>query len=756
MTGAEVQSADRPSRVLQDRDANLQLMRDIYGDLGNLADLDRSSPWRFVPEQPTRASAATALPAADATGVTAPARTYTPEQLERLRHPARAFGTVSSTAEREGMTSRGRRVADRMERSASNGGEGAPPNNAFARAQTDINNTLTRYRDALLSNGANRVPRSNNTAISTDSSIELIPELVRLGVPAAALLQPAPRGQHGSSAPTLPDHRSEILAAEDVTTSVDLADDVPVAADPSETGTGASSGANLSRSVTLRFPPSQLANPARLQAQGARGGASLNDGPDAATPDAVAVTQDALNQLSVLSQTVTVLSERLDSARRLMRATMGPPASARASSTEVEAAPGSPARMAMVALANRLSTSNARSTTGGTAAPASIPPPAAITLGRTPRRPTYPASHTIYHPHHRPRIGPDPLTTVINCDNFNSFDINFDGNIIFRPAAARAPHRELIARCLSMLPGGRDGLPSPWMRMTGENGSRPRRPAATAGYWVRWISGPDVQPEGLRLREMQWNNLPPIVAFQFAVCPADDEPFVRADEVEFITPHTRLRPHLGPWMHSRVRIAPFENDPPIARWGTSAHVRQAAEAVGGLGTGDHLTVNLLDRTVEVHRAGAGANANARGGLGRSRDASAAVPGARAAGQAAASTSAIRAAQVPTTGATAAPATDSGDGDGDGRDADRWLSAYEPAISQIRGEWRVHYRNQGLGPLPLSGAAETDEETALSGSDTREGGPVRRAQTHQQFRPHHQQLRWSRGGWYAGALRRFDH
>lgn len=166
------------------------------------------------------------------------------------------------------------------------------------------------------------------------------------------------------------------------------------------------------------------------------------------------------------------------------------------------------------------------------------------------RRPSFPYPRDARHPHHRARIaGNPPIALVINMDNANSFDINFDGNIIFRPisAARECPDRELIARCLSMLPGGRDGTPSRWMRLTGASGSRPRRAGTSAGYWVRWVSEDADGAEGLRHRSLDMTTLPRIIAFDFAVSPPDDECWVRADEIEFYTTHTRLRTTVGPW-----------------------------------------------------------------------------------------------------------------------------------------------------------------------------------------------------------------
>ncbi|KAJ9090725.1 hypothetical protein QFC19_009467 [Naganishia cerealis] len=120
------------------------------------------------------------------------------------------------------------------------------------------------------------------------------------------------------------------------------------------------------------------------------------------------------------------------------------------------------------------------------------------------------------------------------------------------------------------LMGGRSG---------GVGEVRPRRAGTSAGYWVRWVCEQDpaapAQASGLRLRSLDMTRLPRIAAFDFTISPPDDDAFIRADEIEFITPRTRLRPTIGPWMHSRVRIEPFENDPESATWGTSAHVRQA-------------------------------------------------------------------------------------------------------------------------------------------------------------------------------------
>lgn len=312
------------------------------------------------------------------------------------------------------------------------------------------------------------------------------------------------------------------------------------------------------------------------------------------------------------------------------------------------------------------------------------------------RRPSFPYPRDARHPHHRARIaGNPPIALVINMDNANSFDINFDGNIIFRPISAtrECPDRELIARCLSMLPGGRDGTPSRWMRLTGASGSRPRRAGTSAGYWVRWVSEDAEGAEGLRHRSLDMTTLPRIIAFDFAVSPPDDECWVRADEIEFYTSHTRLRTMVGPWMHSRVRVEPFENDPPAAAWGTSAHVRQAVQQVGGLPLGHYMRYHFRERRVEALPPGQHP-APSRTAFERVRDSYEGLDAT----------------------ADTVPATPLGAHIGETDDPENaWLMSYEPAIGQIRASWRAHYRRtRDDDPGPGPGAAAGTRDDAGSG------------------------------------------
>lgn len=282
------------------------------------------------------------------------------------------------------------------------------------------------------------------------------------------------------------------------------------------------------------------------------------------------------------------------------------------------------------------------------------------------RRPSSPYIRSPTHPHHRSRIDSHPVVTVLNIDNLNSFEIRFDGHIIFRPIAHRQPDRELIARCLAMLPGGRDNVPSRWMRLHGEFGSR-RRAESSGGYRVRWIS--ENLDEGSTTRtNLSLHSLPKIIAFDFCVTPGDEDAFVRIDEVEFYTFRTRLRANMGPWVNSRVRIEPFPNDPPVATWGTSAHVRQAIQEVGELLPGDYVRFNLVDRTVTLVRA------SRRSGPPMSQSGS----GSR---------SELRRTQDLSAYTTEPDPL--------------WLNAYEPAVTQTRQMWAEHVQ-RWHGRTPADG------------------------------------------------------
>lgn len=329
---------------------------------------------------------------------------------------------------------------------------------------------------------------------------------------------------------------------------------------------------------------------------------------------------EAMNELQALSQRVSGLHERLEAARRNFRNSSSQP-------SQLFDRPG--------------------------------------------RRPSFPSPHTITHPHHRPRIGPDPIAVVVNCDNMNSFDINFDGQVVFRPISALEPDRELIARCLSMLPGGRSDTPSRWMRLTGTGTSRTRRPSGTAGFWVRWISQSPTEGEGLRRRLLDMGAAPRIIAFDFALIPPEDDPFVRADEVEFYTPRSRLRSNVGPWMHSRVRIEPFDTDLAAPMWGTSAHVRRTVRSAGNLQPGDFLRYNISNRTTTI----------LRGDIARSSP----TP--------LDSSSPDAATLAPTPTQPMEPIAEVEES------SESWLMAYEPALGQIRAAWRAHCRRQSHGPEP---------------------------------------------------------
>lgn len=329
---------------------------------------------------------------------------------------------------------------------------------------------------------------------------------------------------------------------------------------------------------------------------------------------------EAMQELQALSQRVSGLHDRLEAARRNFRANHSQPTSV---------------------------------------------------LDRPGRRPSFPSPHTITHPHHRPRIGPDPIAVVVNCDNMNSFDINFDGQVVFRPISALEPDRELIARCLSMLPGGRSDTPSRWMRLTGMGSSRTRRPSGTAGFWVRWISQSPTEGEGLRRRLLDMGAAPRIVAFDFALIPPEDDPFVRADEVEFYTPRSRLRSNVGPWMHSRVRIEPFDTDPAAPLWGTSAHVRRIVRSAGNLQPGDFMRYNISTRTTTFLR-GDNARSSPTPPSSSTPDATTAVP-------------------TPMQPMESIAEVEEG--------SESWLMAYEPALGQVRAAWRAHCRRQAHGPEP---------------------------------------------------------
>lgn len=339
------------------------------------------------------------------------------------------------------------------------------------------------------------------------------------------------------------------------------------------------------------------------------------------------------------------------------------------------------------------------------------------------RRPSFPYNRSVHHPHMRPRLSPQPIAFVLNIDNVNSFDVNFDGTIVFRPNSAREPDRELVARCLSMLPGGRDGTQSRWMRLTGNGSSRPRRAGSSAGYWVRWVSEAENTATGIRHRAVDMTLLPRIIGFDFATIPPDDDVFVRADEIEFMTPRTRLRSHLGPWMHSRVRIEPFESDLQPALWGTSAHVRQSARGLGSLNSGHFMRYHIRERRADLYPRNSTAIAagavtsrlsdtstpTSRTGLERVLESyeslgmtmtSDSVPAIRSTQQLSQVTS--EANQIGTTNDPEST----------------WLMSFEPAIGQIRASWRAHFRRT-QDDVPLVGSAVfADTQAAASHQSSR--------------------------------------
>lgn len=411
--------------------------------------------------------------------------------------------------------------------------------------------------------------------------------------------------------------------------------------------------------------------------------ASVSETPEEG-PDPVPETfgDAAMVELRVLQNTVTRLNDRLEVARSNMAMLAAARSSLREHEENVE-------RLAAT------TTTRMR----GAGEPTRTTETPVIQTQTLARRPSFPAPRTPTHPHHRPRLGANPMALVINMDNMNSFDVNFDGNIIYRPISAREPDRELIARCLSMLPGGRDGTPSRWMRLTGGVHGRPRRAGTSAGFWVRWICQ-DAQWTGLRHRSMDMTALPRITAFDFSVNPPDDDAFVRADEIEFYTARTRLESTVGPWMHSRVRVEPFEYDPPVAPLGTSAHVRQAVQQLGGLAAGHYMRYHLVERRTEArnNNGPAALSSSPRGSLERVLDSyeslgmdptSDAVPADNAIGE------------------TSDPDT-------------AWLMSYEPAIGQIRASWRAHYRRtREEDPVTAGAAVFTESAYAQT---RREGAP----------------------------------
>jgi hypothetical protein len=272
------------------------------------------------------------------------------------------------------------------------------------------------------------------------------------------------------------------------------------------------------------------------------------------------------------------------------------------------------------------------------------------------RRPSPPFLRSSAHPYFRPRIGIEPIAAVLNIDNLNSFELHLDGSVVFRPIARRSLEPELVARCLSMLPGGREDTPSRWMRLIGETTSRPRRAEAWGGYWIRWVSEQLFEVERPRQRRVNTDTLPKVIAYDISVTPPEDDAWVRSDESEFYTARTRLRRHIGPWIHSRIRIAPYDTDPAEAAWGTSAHVRQAIRGLGRVRTGDFVRFNLVERAVTLVRAP--------------------------------SATAPPAPSLPDT-----TWQDLADMD---PSSTAWLNVYEPALQQIADYWQSHHRRVTSG------------------------------------------------------------
>ena len=302
--------------------------------------------------------------------------------------------------------------------------------------------------------------------------------------------------------------------------------------------------------------------------------------------------------------------------------------------------------------------------------PSSSRPRSRTSRPTLPRRPSPPFLRSAAHPYYRPRIGIEPIAAVINIDNLNSFELHFDGNVVFRPIARRAIDRELVARCLAMLPGGREDTPSRWMRLISDTTSRPRRAEAWGGYWIRWVSEQLFEVQQPRQRRVDTTELPKIIAYDVATTPPEDDAWVRTDETEFYTNRTRLRTHIGPWIHSRIRITPYPNDPIEASWGTSAHVRQAIREAGRIRSGDFVRFNLLDRSVTLVRAAPTPVANA---------------------------------SLPAVASTT---------EGFDVSTDAWLNAYEPALGQIVDYW-AHHREQVGGPLVW----EESDENSDNANDT---------------------------------------
>lgn len=192
--------------------------------------------------------------------------------------------------------------------------------------------------------------------------------------------------------------------------------------------------------------------------------------------------------------------------------------------------------------------------------------------------------------------------------------------------------------------------------MIGETTSRPRRAEAWGGYWIRWVSEQLFEVERPRQRRVNTDTLPKVIAYDISVTPPEDDAWVRSDESEFYTARTRLRRHIGPWIHSRIRIAPYDTDPAEAAWGTSAHVRQAIRGLGRVRTGDFVRFNLVERAVTLVRAPS---------------------------------------------ATAPPAPSLPDTTWqDLADVDpsstAWLNVYEPALQQIADYWQSHHRRVTSG------------------------------------------------------------
>ncbi len=251
--------------------------------------VDSRSPFRFSPHQRSRSRR---------TPDGVPQRIYTPEELERLRHPARSFGTVHTPEDAESLTSRGRRVANTMS-AASPPSRADTPSQLQPRPQTqpparpqqqpralptdartmtdtearnNIRTALTRYRDALMS-----VPPETTTErdLVTYRLLQRAYTQVATGTPVPEVdadIRNREEGedQQSSQAPV---NLTRVMSNEqtgvsnavvvNVNTSNDSNpnEDISITTEFADDGAATSNGANLSRRVTLRLPPARTNNP---------------------------------------------------------------------------------------------------------------------------------------------------------------------------------------------------------------------------------------------------------------------------------------------------------------------------------------------------------------------------------------------------------------------------------------------------------------------------------------------------------------